>query len=411
MTTFQILSGFILAVAVFGWINYRLLKLPDAVGIAAVACIVSLLVIVVGEVLGLRHAEWMRALAAGTDFSDLLLHGVLGLMLFAGSLQIDIVRLRGEKWIVLVLATVGVVVSTLVVGFALFIVGRAISADIPLIYCLLFGALISPTDPIAILALLERAKVPKGLETRIVGESLFNDGAAIVLFLTILGIAVAGDSFSLSTTATRFVGEVAGALVYGAVAGYGGYWLLKGVESYPVEIMITLALATAGYALAELIHVSAPISVVLMGLIIGNKGADNAMSENTRRRLFGFWEVIDELLNLLLFALIGLQMLVVEFTVPHAVIGVAAIAIVLVARLVSIAGPILATPRLRKNGRATIAIMTWGGLRGGISIALALSLPQFPARDTLLSATYAVVIFSILVQALTLGRLTRWVLR
>ena len=411
MTNFQIISGFILVVAVFGCLNYRFLKLPDAVGVTAIAVVASLLVIVLGNVLDLRHVESLRDIAAGIDFSGLLLHGVLGLLLFAGSLRIDIDDIRDEKWIVLALATVGVVLSTLLVGFGLFFVTTALSAPIPLLYCLLFGALISPTDPVAVMALLERAKVPKSLETRIAGESLFNDGAAIVLFLTILGVAVAGDSFSIQSTATRFAIEVVGALFYGTLAGYAGYWLLRGVDSYPVEIMITLALATAGYALAEVIHVSAPIAVVLMGLIIGNKGADRAMSPDTKRRLFGFWEVIDELLNLLLFAMIGVQMLALDFTVKHIVIGMVAIVIVLLARLISVAGPIFATPRLRRFGWATIGIMTWGGLRGGISIALALSLPEFPARDTLLSATYVVVIFSILVQALTLGRVTQRILK
>ena len=411
VTNFQIISGFILVVAVFGCLNYRFLKLPDAVGVTAIAVVASLLVIVLGNVLDLRRVESLRDIAAGIDFSGLLLHGVLGLLLFAGSLRIDIDDIRDEKWVVLALATVGVVLSTVLVGFGLFGVTAALSVPIPLLYCLLFGALISPTDPVAVMALLERAKVPKSLETRIAGESLFNDGAAIVLFLTILGVAVAGDSFSIQSTATRFATEVVGALFYGTLAGYAGYWLLRGVDSYPVEIMITLALATAGYALAEVIHVSAPIAVVLMGLIIGNKGADRAMSPDTKRRLFGFWEVIDELLNLLLFAMIGVQMLALDFTVKHIVIGMVAIVIVLLARLISVAGPIFATPRLRRFGWATIGIMTWGGLRGGISIALALSLPEFPARDTLLSATYVVVIFSILVQALTLGRVTRRILK
>jgi CPA1 family monovalent cation:H+ antiporter len=411
VTSFQIFSGFILTVAVFGIINYRFLRLPDVVGITAVAVVVSIALMILGEVFGWRHAESVRGLAGRINFSELLIHGLLGLLLFAGSLKIDIDRLAGEKWMVLVLATVGVVLSTLIVGFALFIVGRTLGADLALIHCMLFGALISPTDPVAVMALLDRAKVPKNLETRIVGESLFNDGAAIVLFLTMLGVAVGGETVSLSATAIRLVAEVVGALAFGAIAGYGAYWLMKGTESYPVEILITLALPTAGYAAAEALHVSAPIAVVLMGLIIGNKAADKAMTADTRRRLFGFWEVIDELLNLLLFGLIGLQMLALELTGMHIVIGVSAIGIVLLARLLSISGPVMATPRLREYGWPSIVIMTWGGLRGGISIALALSLPEMPARDALLVATYTVVIFSILVQALTLGPVARRVLR
>lgn len=411
MTNFQIISGVLLIVALFGWINYRFLKLPDAIGITAVSVIVSLIVLVLGEVFGYRRAESIRQITAGIDFSSVLLHGVLGLLLFSASLQIEIDDLADEKWMVLVLATVGVVVSTAVVGVALYIVTHALSVGIPMIHCLLFGALISPTDPVAVAAVLKRAKVPKSLETRIAGESMFNDGAAIALFLALLGVAASGDSLSIPSMAVSFLIEVVGAFVFGGAFGYAGYWLLRGVESYPVEILITLAMATAGYALAEAIHVSAPIAVVLMGLVIGNKGAEKAMSADTRRRLFGFWEVVDELLNLLLFALIGLQMLSLDVKPIHFVIGGAAIVIVLVARLVSIAGPIVAAPRLRQYGLASMAIMTWGGLRGGISIAMALSLPDFSERDTLLSATYMVVIFSILVQALTLGRVARRVLR
>ena len=411
MTNFQIISGILLIVALFGWINYRFLKLPDAIGITAVSVIVSLVVLVLGEVFGYRRADSIRDFTSGFDFSSVLLHGVLGLLLFAGSLQIEIDDLADEKWMVLVLATVGVVVSTAVVGVALYIVTHTVSAGIPIIHCLIFGALISPTDPVAIMAVLKRAKLPKSLEVRIAGESMFNDGAAIALFLALLGVAASGDTLSLQSTALSFLIEVVGAFVFGGAFGWAGYRLLRGVDSYPVEILITLAMATAGYALAEAIHVSAPIAVVLMGLIIGNKGAEKAMSANTRRRLFDFWEVVDELLNLLLFALIGLQMLSLDVTPIHFIIGGAAIVIVLIARLVSIAGPILLAPRLREYGLASVAIMTWGGLRGGISIAMALSLPDESARDTLLSATYMVVIFSILVQALSLGPLTRRVLQ
>jgi CPA1 family monovalent cation:H+ antiporter len=411
MTNFQIISSVLLIVALFGWINYRFLKLPDAIGITAVSVIASLIVLGLSEVIGYRRADSIREFTAGIDCSSMLLHGVLGLLLFAGSLQIEISDLADEKWMVLVLATVGVVVSTGVVGIALYMVTRALSAGIPMIHCLLFGALISPTDPVAVMAVLKRAKVPKSLETRIAGESMFNDGAAIALFLALLGVAASGDTLSIPSTALSFLIEVVGAFVFGGAFGYTGYWMLRGVESYPVEILITLAMATAGYALADAIHVSAPIAVVLMGLIIGNKAAAKAMSADTRRRLFDFWGVVDELLNLLLFALIGLQMLSLDVKPIHFVIGGAAILIVLVARLVSIAGPIFAAPRLREYGLASIAIMTWGGLRGGISIAMALSLPDFSERDTLLSATYMVVIFSILVQALSLGRVTRRVLR
>ena len=415
MTGFQIFGALIALVAAFGYFNHRLVRLPDAIGITAIGMIVSIAFVVIARFEPSLAAS-MRAAASQLDFPALLLHGMLGLLLFAGSLHINIADMAKEKWLILVLATVGVLISTALVGAGFFLVSRWIGIAIPLLYCLLFGALISPTDPVAVLAVIQRVGVPKSLETRIAGESLFNDGTGVVVFLTLLALAADGGNASataridLASTALLFATEVIGGTLFGLAVGYIGFRMLRNIDSYPVEILITLALATAGYSLADALHVSAPIAVVLMGLIVGNRGKREAMSEQTRRRLFDFWEVLDELLNLLLFGLIGLQMMALTFSAAQAAAAACAIAIVVVARLISVSGPLLATPRLRAWRAPAIAIMTWGGLRGGVSIALALSLPAFAGRETVVSSTYAVVLFSILVQALTLRRVIERVL-
>lgn len=408
MSTFQILGLVVSLVAVFGYLNHRFVKLPDAVGITAIGVVVS-----IGAVIATRFHPALGAAvrsAAQFDFAAVLLHGVLGLLLFAGSLHINAADIAKEKWLILVLATCGVVASTAIVGAGFFAATAALGLAIPLLACLLFGALISPTDPVAVLAVLKRVGVPKSLESRIAGESLFNDGTGVVVFLTLLEIAVAPAGVDATATVLLFLTEVVGGTAFGLAVGYVGFLMLRRVDSHPVEILITLALATGGYALAEALHVSAPIAVVLMGLIVGNRGKREAMSEETRTRLFGFWEVLDELLNLLLFGLIGLEMMALTFSTLQAAAALCGIVIVLVARLVSVGVPLLLAPRLRPYRKAAITIMTWGGLRGGISIALALSLPAVAGRETIVSTTYAVVIFSILVQALTLRRVAARVL-
>ena len=409
MSAFHLISGVILLVAVFGYFNHRFFKLPEAIGITAIGIVASLAAVIVGS---FDHAviETAERLFHQVDFYETLFHGILGLLLFAGALHVNFNDIAREKWLILALATLGVLTSTVLVGFGFYGATRLIGVPIDLLHCLLFGALISPTDPIAVLAVLKSLGVPKSLETRIAGESLFNDGTGVVVFLTLLGLASGGEQASIGSTAALFATEVIGGLAVGAVAGALGFLMLRGVDSYAVEILITLALATAGYAVAELVGVSAPIAVVLMGLVVGNHGKRAAMSQETRERLFGFWEVLDELLNLLLFGLIGLAMLTLSFSVQQVLAALAGIAIVLVARGLSVSGPILAAPRLRPHARTVITIMTWGGLRGGISIALALALPAFGGREAVISTTYAVVIFSILVQALSLQRVARRVL-
>ena len=409
MHTFQIFSALILLVAVFGYLNQRFVKLPDAIGMAAIGTLVSVAAIALAH-FDTSLADRMRVTVAAVDFSEIMLHSLLGLLLFAGSLEVDLAQVRKEKWLILGLATFGVLMSTVLVGMAFFLVSRWLSLGVPLVYCLLFGALISPTDPVAVLSALRQVGVPTSLEARIAGESLFNDGTAVVAYLTLLGLASGNASITVASTLQLFATEVLGAIAFGLAVGYVAFRMLRRVDSYSVEILITLALATAGYAAAEAAGVSAPIAVVLMGLMVGDRGRREAMSAETRQRLFGFWQVLDELLNLLLFGFIGLEMMTVSFSAVQAGAGLAGIAIVLLARLASVGAPVWLTPRLRKYQRPATVIMTWGGLRGGISIALALSLPEFPGRAAVISTTYAVVIFSILVQATSLQRIARRVL-
>lgn len=396
-------------VAIFGVINLKYLKwlnLPDTLGITLtglVACIIVSLV-------GLTHpgmAEYAKTLVTQINFSEVVFHGLLGFLLFASALHVDFSRLREHKVAIISLSTFGVLISTAVVGVGMYYVTAALGHPVSLLWCLVFGALISPTDPIAVLAVLKSAGAPQALESKIASEALLNDGTAMVTFLTLVGLATGVSDFSLPHVGTLLLREVAGALVFGLAAGYAACWLLSDIDSYPVEILITLALATGGYSLAESLHVSAPLAVVVMGLVVGNHGATNHMSEKTREHLFSFWGLLDELLNLILFGLIGLEVIALSFDLSILWVGLAAIAVVLAARGVSVALPMAALRRFRQVSPHAVKIMTWGGLRGGISIALALSLPAFEGRDMLIGVTYLVVVFSLLVQATTLGRLVR----
>ncbi|MGW8206278.1 MAG: cation:proton antiporter [Hyphomicrobiaceae bacterium] len=407
MSLFHVIGLIVTLVALFGYLNHRFIGLPDIVGITAMGLIASMIVTAMGAA-DPDVSRWATATMREVDFSEIVFHGLLGMLLFAGSLHVNLAELAGEKWIILVLATAGVVLSTVLVGMGLYYTTPLLGIGLPFIYCLLFGALIAPTDPIAVLGLLRQARVEKSLQTRIAGESLFNDGTGVVLFLTLLGLISGAGEPSVPQAMWLLVREVAGGLIFGIAAGLAGFYLLKSIDSYAVEILITLSMATAGYSAAEALHVSAPIAVVVMGLIVGNHGKRFAMSERTRAQLFSFWELIDELLNLLLFGLIGLEVIALSLSARDLLPALIAIPIVLAARGISVALPIGALRQVRQFSPHTIKLMTWGGLRGGISIALALSLPVFPGREIVIAATYVVVIFSILVQALTMGPLVRW---
>jgi CPA1 family monovalent cation:H+ antiporter len=407
VSVLELIGALLTAVAVLGYFNHRVLGLPDTIGITAMGVLVSLALALAGPLVP-GASTWARGMADRFDFPELMLHGLLSVLLFAGSLHVNISELARQKWPVLILSTVGVLLSTLIVGFGTWWLFAALGIAVRLEYCLLFGALISPTDPIAVLGVLKTAGVPKALEMDIAGESLFNDGTGVVAFLVLLGIATGTAEPTAGSIATLLLVEIVGALVLGLALGYVAFYLLRGVDSYPVEIIITLALATAGYGLAEHVHVSAPLTVVVAGLVIGNHGARSAMSERTREHLFSFWELIDEVLNLLLFGLIGLKLLALSDTEGSWVVGAALVPVVLIARFASVGLPaLLLRPWLKRRTPHAVKVLTWGGLRGGISVALALSLPQFEGRDTFVMATYCSVLFSLLVQAPTLPLLLR----
>ena len=423
MPTFTIVSAVITVVALSGYANYKLVHLPDTVGITAVALLISVATVAVGVVVP-QVTAWGQLAVRRLDFPDLVFHGLLGLLLFAGSLHVDVAGLARARWLVLVLATVGVVISTVLVGFAFFYVARLFDMPLTLLQSFIFGALISPTDPIAAMGLLSKAGVPRSLLTKITGEALFNDGTGVVAFVVLLGVAggvggVHGLSPTLhgmspiaplpraSAVAQMFAQQVLGGGAFGLGVGYVGILLLRSVDSYPVETLITLAMATGGYAAAESINVSAPIATVVMGLVVGS-GREYAMSELTRERLFMFWELADDLLNLILFGLVGLELTALAGTVRVYLMPAAvALPIVLIARYISVGAPIALLRRFERFEPHTVKLMTWAGLRGALSIALALSLAEGPPKKLIVTATYVVAVFSILVQATTVEPLAR----
>jgi len=404
MKLFNILAVLITLSAVFSYINYRFIKLPTTIGVMAISLVGSLGITLLGP-LGFGLEEDALRLLDSIDFDETLLHGMLSFLLFAGALHIDLDRLAHQKWIIGTLATVGTVGSTFIIGILAYLVLDWLNIGLPLMHCLLFGALISPTDPIAVLGILKKAGVPESLETKISGESLFNDGVAVVVFLVLLQIAAGGHDITAVAVAWLFAKEALGGIVYGLLIGGIAYGMLKSVDNYQVEVLITLALVAGGYALADALHLSGPIAIVVAGLLIGNHGRLLAMSDRTRSHLDTFWELVDEVLNVVLFVLIGLEVLVLSWNQSYLIASVLMIPLLLLSRFVSVAVPIVIMRRFRTFSPSVIKILTWGGLRGGISVAMALSLPPGRHRDIILTITYAIVVFSIIVQGLTIGKL------
>lgn len=406
MELFNILAIVITLTAGFCYINHRFIGLPVTIGVMLIALVASLILQVVdlfGFHLGADAESWLSTI----DFNKTLLHGMLSFLLFAGALHVNLNDLFDQKWTIGLFATVGTVVSTFLVGTLAWWVLQVLDVPLSYLVCLVFGALISPTDPIAVLGILKNAKAPKSLEVKITGESLFNDGIGVVIFLVLAELATGQHELDFGHVAGLFAQEAIGGLVFGLAAGYTAYRLLKSIDHYQVEVIITLALVSGGYALANALHLSGPIAIVVAGLLIGNQGRVLAMSDKTREHLDLFWELVDEILNAVLFVLIGLEVLVLTFTQDYLLASLAMIPLILAARLIAIGLPF----SLLKYGRTftpgAIWLMTWGGLRGGISVALALSLPAGPDRDVILAMTYVVVVFSIVVQGLTMERLVK----
>ena len=391
--------------AVFSYLNYRYLKLPMTIGLMALALAMSLVLVALGK-LGLPVEAQAISFMKGIDFNEALMHGMLSFLLFAGALHFNVHDLLDQKWFIGTLASVGLLASTLIVGSLAYYLFALVGLDLPFLYCLLFGVLISPTDPIAVLGILRTAGAPKSLEIKITGESLFNDGVAVVVFLVLLGVA-GHEVASAGSIALLFLEEAVGGAILGLALGYVAYLMLKSVDNYQVEILLTLAIVMGGYALADALHTSGPIAVVVAGLVVGSYARHMAMSETSREYLDTFWELVDELLNAVLFVLIGLEVLVLTFHGHYILAGLIAIPVVLLARFLSVGLPVKLFSFKRELAPRATTILTWGGLRGGISVAMALSLPPGPFRDAIVTITYVVVTFSILVQGLTIGRVVQ----
>lgn len=373
----------------------------------AIALIFSVLIAISGFLFPgiLSKALW---LVSNINFEQVLMKIMLSFLLFAGSLHIDASKLKKEIWPVMILATIGTFLSTFFVSIMAYYLFQAFGLQVPYIYCLLFGGLISPTDPIAVMGILRKAGIPQSLELKIAGESLFNDGVGVVVFLTIFEVATNGIAqFSITNTALLFLREAGGGILFGGVLGYLAYFLIRSIDNYRVEVLITLTIVMCGYSVADYFNLSGPLAIIIAGIIIGTKGKKEGMSDISRDYLGKFWDLLDEIFNAVLFLLIGLEMLVIKIDKVVMIVGAIMIILVLLARYLSVIFPVLLLRLRIKFEKNAVLILTWGGLRGGISVALALSLPQAMHRDEFVLITYMIVVFSIIVQGLTIGKLAR----
>jgi len=402
------LSSLLITVsALFAYVNYRTLKLPTTIGIMVISLLFSVVLVVLGKFGFSSGVDYARDIVSQIEFDEALLNGMLAFLLFAGAMHIDLKELLKYKWTIGILASLGVVLSTFVMAGAAYVLFALLNIDMPFIYCLLFGSLIAPTDPVAVLGVLKTAGASKDLETKIAGESLFNDGVAIVVFLSIFGIAINGDPLSAQHIGILFVQEAIGGALFGFAAGWVVLQLLKDVDNYHVEILLTLALVAGGATGAAALHLSAPIAVVVAGLMIGNHGKRGAMSKNTIQHLDTFWELIDEILNAVLFLIIGIEVVLITFNGPIWIAALLLTLVALAARMFAVSIPVNLLKLRREFHPHVIKILTWGGLRGGISVALALSIPASEQRDVIVAITYVIVVISIVLQGLTIGKLIK----
>jgi CPA1 family monovalent cation:H+ antiporter len=406
MNLFHTFSILIVLSALFAYINFRYLKLPASIGLMLIALVASIILFIIGTLFPDILSE-VTVFIKSFDFSELLLGSMLSFMLFAGAIHINIDDLKKEKIPILAFSTISVVLSTFIVGGATYYILPFFGLNISFISCLLFGSLISPTDPIAVLSILKSVNVPKSLETKIAGESLFNDGVAVVVFITIWEAARSPELPTFTEIAKLFLQEAVGGMLLGFLVGYFGFRLMRSINNYKVEVLITLAIVMGGYTLASLIHVSGPLAMVVAGILVGNQGKKYAMSDETREYVSKFWELLDDILNAILFVLIGLELLVVENIGSYVWIGLLTILIVITVRYLTVLIPSFLIRFRDKFDHKTVLVLTWGGLRGGISIALALSISTNLDKDLWVSLTYFVVAFSILVQGLSIGKLIK----
>ena len=411
ISQFELAAILLTLTAVFSWVNFKLGLMPRTIGLLVMGLGASLVVIgAEAAVPGLVDYEDLAGLVRQVDFEGTVLHGMLAFLLFAGALHVDIASLRSRAFTIGVMATGGVVVSTAIIGFGVWLAAGYMGIAISLPWALVFGALISPTDPVAVLATLKEVNVSEDLQTVMTGETLFNDGIGVVLFAVLVDAALGGSLDALHL-GQMFAVEAVGGAALGGLTGYVAYRAMRVIDDYSIEVLISLALVVGTYSMASRLGVSGPLAVVVAGLLVGHRGPRDAMSDETQRYLFGFWTLIDEMLNSVLFLMIGLEVLVLRFESAFGWLMALAVPLVLIARLAAVSGPVLVIGLFRKFASGTIPVLTWGGLRGGISVALALSLPEVAEKSALLAATYAVVLFTLVVQGLSLRAVIKRVMR
>ncbi|MBB1329348.1 MULTISPECIES: sodium:proton antiporter [unclassified Pseudoalteromonas] len=407
LSVLEISAIFLSITALLTYVNHRFIGLPTTIGVMVISMLLSIGAIFLGFLGFDDLIDYEVSLLDQLDFTEVLLDGMLSMLLFAGALHVNVSDLRRYKLPIGILACVGTLLSTVIIAGALYLVLPLLGFDLAFIWCLLFGALISPTDPIAVMGILQSAGAPKSIETVIAGESLFNDGIGVVIFVLLLGVLSSGDIPTTYYVAHTLAVEAGGGIIFGLVLGGILYYLLKSIDSYQEEVLLTLAGVIGGYALASHWHLSGPLAMVMMGLMVGNHGRSMAMSDKTRHYVDLFWELIDEILNAILFVLIGLEVVMIAFSSNLFIAGGLTILIALLARLIVVGITTTTFNKQLELPSGAWKVLTWGGLRGGISVALVLQLPDGNERDILLALTYAVVVFSILIQGLSIGKVAK----
>ncbi|WP_242137950.1 MULTISPECIES: sodium:proton antiporter [unclassified Sphingomonas] len=409
ITPFDAAAILIVLAATLGYLNRRFLKLPQSIALTVMGAIASLIVVGLDRLLPASAVSHdIVRFIAGIDFHTTLMDGMLSFLLFAGALHVDWSEMRRGRLPIVILSTIGVILSTVIIGLGFQLIAGWLGIAIPIAWCLVFGALISPTDPVAVMGIMKEAAVPPTLQATVAGESLFNDGVGVVVFAIILAAALSGQPLSVPAAAELFAVEAGGGILLGLATGWLAYRAMHSIDDYKVEVMISLAVVMGGYALASQLHVSGPVAMAVAGLIIGNQGVAHAMSDTTRDYLLKFWALIDDILNAVLFLLIGLEVVTIPADGRLIVLGLASIPLVLLARGISVVGPLAVMRPFLSLGKLAPITLIWGGLRGGISVALALGLPEGKARAFALAATYVVVLFSVIVQGGTIERVIRW---
>lgn len=405
MELYYSFSVLIVLASIFAYINYRFLKLPSTIGIMVIAIAVSTFLVLFGESVLPKTFGHLHDLMTSIDFTEVLMGAMLNFLLFAGGIHININDLKEEFWPVVIFSTVGVVISTFIVGFGVYYILPLVGIDMPLIYCLVFGALISPTDPVAVLSILKQANVTKALKTKVAGESLFNDGMAVVVFAVLLQLAIGSDmEITGESIGLLLLKEAGGGLLLGVLLGYSTSKLMREVDDYILSVLVTLSVVMGGYLIAHQMHISGPLTMVAAGLFMGNFNKGFKMKSITQDYLIKFWELIDEILNAVLFLFIGFELLMIKDLQHYMIPGLIAIVVVLIARFISIWGPTQFMSFKTRFTPQTVKVLVWGGIRGGVSIALAMSIPKSDYSEIILSITYCVVVFSIIVQGLSIGK-------